>query len=74
MGGTVAEWSKALQLREKINENKKDPRFAPWPGQPFFNPLGLRDYKEGGFREGSMLLAKKNHRGNNKPEFVQNGA
>ena len=27
-GGAVAEWSKALQLREKINENKKDPRFA----------------------------------------------
>ena len=29
MGGAVAEWSKALQLREKINGNQKDPRFAP---------------------------------------------
>ena len=28
-GDAVAEWSKALQLREKINDNKKDPRFAP---------------------------------------------
>ena len=33
MGGAVAEWCKALQLREKISENKKDPRFAPRPGQ-----------------------------------------
>ena len=28
-GGAVAEWSKALLLREKINEKPKDPRFAP---------------------------------------------
>ena len=29
-GGAVAEWSKALLLREKINEKfQKDPRFAP---------------------------------------------
>ena len=28
-GGAVAEWSKALQLWEKINENQKDPRVAP---------------------------------------------
>ena len=34
MRGAVAEWFKALQLREKINENKKDPRFAPRPVQP----------------------------------------
>ena len=34
VGGAVAEWSKALLLREKINENQKDPRFAPRPGQP----------------------------------------
>ena len=34
-GGAVAEWSKALLLREKINENQKDPRFAPRPGQAF---------------------------------------
>ena len=33
MGGAVAEWCKALQLREKISKNKKDPRFAPRPGQ-----------------------------------------
>ena len=33
IGGAVAEWSKALLVREKINENKKDPRFAPRPGQ-----------------------------------------
>ena len=31
-GGAVAQWSKALQLREKINENQKDPRFTPRPG------------------------------------------
>ena len=34
VGGAVAEWSKALLLREKINENQKDPWFAPRPGQP----------------------------------------
>ena len=28
-GGTVAKWSKAKQLMEKINENHKDPRIAP---------------------------------------------
>ena len=33
-GGAVAEWSKALQLRDKINKNKKDHRFAPQPGDP----------------------------------------
>ena len=32
MGGAVAEWSKALHLWEELNENKKDPRFAPRPG------------------------------------------
>ena len=32
--GALAEWSKALQLREKINENQNDPRFDPRPGQP----------------------------------------
>ena len=31
-GGAVAEWSKALLVRE-INENQKDPWFAPRPGQ-----------------------------------------
>ena len=31
-GGAVAEWSKALLQREKINEYQKDPRFAPRPG------------------------------------------
>ena len=31
-GGAIAEWSKALQLREKINKNQKDPRFAPGLG------------------------------------------
>ena len=30
--GAVAEWSKALQLWEKINENIKYPKFAPRPG------------------------------------------
>ena len=30
--GAVAEWSKAQQLWEKINEYQKDPRFAPRPG------------------------------------------
>ena len=28
-GGAVAEWSKALQLREKINENQKIPGSPP---------------------------------------------
>ena len=32
IGGAVAEWSNALQLWEKINENQKDPRFAPHLG------------------------------------------
>ena len=30
--GAVAEWSKALQLREKINENEKIPGTPPGPG------------------------------------------
>ena len=29
MGGAVVEWPKALLLCEKINENHKDPKFAP---------------------------------------------
>ena len=32
MGLAVAEWSKAVQLREKINENQKNVRFAPGLG------------------------------------------
>ena len=32
LGGAVAEWSKALPLREKINENEKIS--GPRPGQP----------------------------------------
>ena len=32
--GAVAEWSKAQQLWEKINEYQKDPRFAPRPVEP----------------------------------------
>ena len=32
-GGAVAECSQALLSGEKINENKKDPGFAPRPGQ-----------------------------------------
>ena len=31
--GAVAEWSKMLLARGKINEKPKGPRFAPWPGQ-----------------------------------------
>ena len=31
-GGAVAEWSKALLKKEKINENLKDPRFPSRPG------------------------------------------
>ena len=29
----VAEWSKVMQLRDKINENKKDRRFGPRPSK-----------------------------------------
>ena len=43
-GGAVAEWSKALQLRGKINDKPKDPRFAPRPGQPLKKILG-RSFK-----------------------------
>ena len=32
-GKTLAEWSKAPLVREKINGNKKDHRFASRPGQ-----------------------------------------
>ena len=32
-GVAVAEWSKVLLKREKINENQKDPRSATRPGQ-----------------------------------------
>ena len=32
-GGAVAEWSKALQLREKINENQKIPGSPPGLGK-----------------------------------------
>ena len=31
-GCTVAKWSKALFVREKINENQKDARFVPGRG------------------------------------------
>ena len=34
MGGAVAEWSKALLVRENKRKNKKDLRFAPRPGHP----------------------------------------
>ena len=39
-GGAVAEWSKALLERKKINEKHKVPRFAPRPGQ------SLKKYKK----------------------------
>ena len=32
-GKTLAEWSKAPLVREKINGNKKEHRFASRPGQ-----------------------------------------
>ena len=44
IGGTVAEWSKALQLREKINKNQNDPRLTPQPVQPLkksINCIGI---------------------------------
>ena len=34
-GGPVAEWSKALQLREKINENLRIPGLPPGLGNLF---------------------------------------
>ena len=40
-GGALSEWSKAWQLREQINENHKDPWFAPPPPS-----LGNLWYKE----------------------------
>ena len=33
-GAPVAEWSKALQLREKINQNQKIPGLPPPPPRP----------------------------------------
>ena len=33
IGGAVAEWSKALHFKEKINKNQQDPRFTTRPGQ-----------------------------------------
>ena len=39
LGGTVAEWSKALQLREKINENQKIPGSPPPPAWATFKKL-----------------------------------
>ena len=33
-GGAVAEWSKALKLKENMNENENIPGSPP-PGQPF---------------------------------------
>ena len=38
-GGAVAEWSKALLLKEKINKSQKDHRFNPQPGQSLMNFL-----------------------------------
>ena len=32
LGGTVAEWSKALRVREEINRNQKIPGSTPGPG------------------------------------------
>ena len=34
-GVAVAEWSKALLLREKMNEKHKEPGFASLSEQPF---------------------------------------
>ena len=42
MGGAVAERSKALLLREKINEKTKDPGFTPWPGSISMMVIGSR--------------------------------
>ena len=36
-GGAVAEWSKALLLREKTNKNQKIPGSSHWPGKSFQN-------------------------------------
>ena len=38
-GGALAEWSKALQLREKINENEKIPGSPPGLGNLEKTPL-----------------------------------
>ena len=35
LSGQLAEWSLALLSGEKIFENRKDPGFAPRPGQTF---------------------------------------
>ena len=41
-GGAVAERSKALLLREKINEKTKYPGFTPWPGSISMMVIGSR--------------------------------
>ena len=38
-GGAVAEWLKALLLREENKQNPIDLRFAPWPGESKKNSL-----------------------------------
>ena len=43
-GGAVAEWSKALLKREKINENQKDPWFAPRPGHLLKKNLNCKTF------------------------------
>ena len=57
-GGAVAEWSKALLLKEKINKSQKDHRFNPQPGQSLLKiqPRAKKQFKteqgkggEGGF-------------------------
>ena len=38
----IAEWSKALHLSGKINENRKDPTFATWQGQSLKNTVHFK--------------------------------
>ena len=67
--GAVAEWSKALLLSDKINENRKDPRFAPHMGklkkEHWYSEL---DYLQGPISWGKSELLRKTASG----EFFQN--
>ena len=67
-GGVVAEWSKALLVRENRRKNKKDPRFAPRPLKKKFLSRGFQSrQKYSNLPTSKQILLKLK-----KPRFLHN--
>ena len=58
-GGAVAEWSWVLLNGEKINENQKDPGFAPRPG-PTLKNAKAQLYNSNILRTKLLMVVMKN--------------